>query len=148
MRKGLSRLLLLDVNVLLALAWPNHQFHRAAVARLERSRERWATCAVTELGFIRLSSSPAVVGVSKSPAEAAVLLGALLQDSLHDYIETLPSPAGPALAGSFSRILGSKQVTDAYLLRLAAQQGARLLTFDTRLAALAQDDRRVEVLGG
>ncbi len=31
-----SRPLLLDVNALLALAWPNHQFHRTVLGRLER----------------------------------------------------------------------------------------------------------------
>ena len=53
MRKGSSEQpkgpLLLDVNVLLALAWPNHQFHVAAIERLERKKERWATCALTQL---------------------------------------------------------------------------------------------------
>ena len=40
MKKESSKLLLLDVNVLLALAWPNHQFHATATRRLERSRDR------------------------------------------------------------------------------------------------------------
>jgi hypothetical protein len=35
MKRVHSELLLLDVNVLLALAWPNHQFHAAATHRLE-----------------------------------------------------------------------------------------------------------------
>ncbi|HZT29574.1 MAG TPA: hypothetical protein VFA33_06825 [Bryobacteraceae bacterium] len=38
--------LLLDVNVLLAIAWPNHQFHLTAIAALS-SQNRWATCALT-----------------------------------------------------------------------------------------------------
>src|SRR5438270_7080501 len=33
-----GRLLLLDTNALLALAWPNHQFHSVVVRRLGRSR--------------------------------------------------------------------------------------------------------------
>ena len=61
--------LLLDVNALMALAWPNHQHHRAVVDRLDRPpAPEWATCALTQLGFVRLSSNPAVVGVRRTPA--------------------------------------------------------------------------------
>jgi predicted nucleic acid-binding protein len=60
MKTESSSLLLLDVNVLLALAWPNHQFHAAALRELQPRRGRWATCALTQLGFIRLSSNPAL----------------------------------------------------------------------------------------
>jgi uncharacterized protein len=77
MKKTSSDLLLLDVNVLLAIAWPNHQFHEAATALLS-SRNRWATCALTQLGFIRLSSNPAAVATGRSPREAAGLLARLV----------------------------------------------------------------------
>ncbi len=147
MKKASSEILLLDVNVLLALAWPNHQFHGATLRRLERSRESWATCALTELGFVRLSSNPAAVGVRKSPAEAAALLRSLVGDPHHLYLENLPAPSHPQVAGCFARILGCQQVTDAYLLRLAEARGARLVTFDSRIVAMAQDKGAVEVLG-
>lgn len=39
-----------DVNVLIALAWPNHVFHDEARRRMERERGTWATCVVTQLG--------------------------------------------------------------------------------------------------
>ncbi len=150
MRKGPSErgegVLLLDVNVLLALAWPNHQFHVAALERLEQKNGRWATCALTQLGFIRLSSNPAVVGVTKSPSEAAALLGMLVQDSRHLYLGSMPSPGAELFRQHFERILSSKQVTDAYLLALAEQNNARLVTFDTRLTALARLKEHVEVL--
>jgi toxin-antitoxin system PIN domain toxin len=146
MKKGSSRRLLLDVNVLLALAWPNHQFHRAVLSRLERSTEQWSTCALTQLGFIRLSSNPAVVGLSKSPAEAAALLREVVEDPLHVYLETLPAPSDAPVIDCFARILGSKQVTDAYLLRLAQAHDTTLVTFDRRIQAMAEQDGRVEVL--
>jgi hypothetical protein len=146
MKKESSRLLLFDVNVLLALAWPNHQFHAAATRRLERSRERWATCALTELGFIRLSSNPAAVAPAKTPAEAAALLGALTGDPLHVYIEPLPSPVGEDGRAGLSKILGSRQVTDAYLLFLARRHGAVFVTFDTRLKSVAAAESQLEVL--
>src|SRR5580693_144211 len=40
---------LLDTNVLLALAWPSHEFHETAHRWWTHSRKRWATCALTEL---------------------------------------------------------------------------------------------------
>jgi len=74
MKKATSDLLLLDANVLLAMAWPNHQFHQAAIQRLERRRDRWATCALPQIGFLRLCSNSAVVPSPRRPADAAALL--------------------------------------------------------------------------
>jgi hypothetical protein len=104
MKKAISDLLLLDVNVLVALAWPNHQFHLAAIRRLESRRNRWATCALTQLGFIRLSSNPVAVPSPRRPAEAAALLRIMVQDARHVYLEALPSAMaqgfGTALEGA------------------------------------------------
>ena len=86
--KASSDLLLLDVNVLLALVWPNHQFHTAATQRLESSHQGWATCALTQLDFIRISSNPAALATAKTPAEAARLLGAMVRDPLHVYLRS------------------------------------------------------------
>jgi len=146
MRKASSELLLLDVNVLLALAWPNHQFHAAATRRLESRQDRWATCALTELGFIRLSSNPAAVSAAKTPVEAAALLAAMVKDPLHVYLKSLRAPSDKESIQVFEKILGTKQVTDAYLLRLARQYGARLTTFDTRLQVLTRSEKEIETL--
>ena|SRR5579871_1437637 len=147
MKKAPSSLLLLDVNVLLSLAWPNHQFHQAATKRLERSGDSWATCALTQLGFIRLSSTPAAVQATKSPAEAAALLAAMVSDPLHVYLDTMPQPAGTGYLQAFGKILGSKQVTDAYLVELAHHHQATFLTFDTKLRELAGSASDVEIIG-
>lgn len=145
MKKASSDLLLLDVNVLLAIAWPNHQFHATAIAALSAGN-RWATCALTQLGFIRLSSNPAVVAPAKSPHAAAGLLERLVADSLHVYLDSLPAPASEKWREAFARVLGHQQVTDAYLLKLAAANGAVLVTFDRRLESIAGDQARVRVL--
>jgi toxin-antitoxin system PIN domain toxin len=145
MKKGHSKPLLLDVNVLFALAWPNHQFHSASVRRLESSNAPWATCALTQLSFIRLSSNPAAVPSPKSPAEAALVLASMTRDDLHVFFEALPSPsASPEM---FHRILGAKQVTDIYLLSLALLNDAVFVTFDTKLRGLAGAEPQVEILG-
>jgi toxin-antitoxin system PIN domain toxin len=126
-------LLLLDVNVLLALAWPNHQFHKAAVKRMERSGEKWATCAITELGFVRISSNPVMCNPPKSPREAAGLLTLMVADAHHVFLDAL-SPVSDL--NSWPKIVGYRQVTDAYLIHVAHSAMAKLLTFDIRLAHL------------
>ena len=146
MKKASTDFLLLDVNVLLALAWPNHQFHATAIAALS-SRNRWATCALTQLGFIRLSSNPAAVATAKSPHEAAGLLALLVADSLHAYLDTLPAPASEDWRDAFGALLGHQQATDAYLLRLAAANDAVFVTFDRRLESVADGRAKVRVLG-
>jgi toxin-antitoxin system PIN domain toxin len=140
-----ARPLLLDVNALLALAWPNHQFHAAITARLEeRPTPRWATCALTQLGFVRLSSNPTIVEVRKTPAEAVALLAELTRDQKHVYLETLPAPAHAA--SSFRHILGHQQVTDAYLLAVAGANGATLLTLDRRIVPPSGLGASIEVI--
>ena len=53
---------LLDINVLLALAWPTHVHHAAAHRWFSGSASlAWASCPLTQLGFVRLSMQPAVV---------------------------------------------------------------------------------------
>ncbi len=146
MKKASSDLLLLDVNVLLAIAWPNHQFHAAAIAALS-PQNRWATCALTQLGFIRLSSNPAAISTAKSPREAAGVLARLVADSMHIYLDSLPAPASEDWQDAFVTLFGHQQVTDAYLLRLAAANSAVFLTFDRRLDSVARGKARVTVLG-
>ena len=139
------RPLLLDVNALMALAWPNHQHHRAVLARLDsRPAPEWATCALTQLGFVRLSSNPAVVVVRRTPAQALHLLSQLVADPRHRYLS--PLPALPETARHFRRLLGHQQVTDAYLLAVATKHGAVLLTLDRRLASPAASGADVEVI--
>lgn len=139
------RALLLDVNALIALAWPNHQFHAAILERLERQPvPRWATCALTQLGFVRLSSNPAVVQVRKTPAEAIRLLGELTRDPQHVYLDTLPPLS--EFAAAFRDLLGHQQVTDAYLLALAEASGTTLLTLDRRLAPPGRARSHLEVI--
>ena len=140
-----SRPLLLDVNALLALAWPNHQFHTAVLTRLERRPEpRWATCALTQLGFVRLSSNPKIVEVRKTPVEAVGMLAELTRDQHHVYLETLP--ALPEAAKVFRHLLGHQQVTDAYLLGVAEANDATLLTLDRRLVPPGRARAHVEVV--
>ncbi len=140
-----ERLLLLDVNAFLALAWPNHQFHEVVVERLERRKPvLWATCAITQLGFVRLSCNPSVVEVRKTPGEAIALLQALTSDRQHRYLGTLP----PLTESEerFRQLAGHQQVTDAYLVAIAAANNATLLTLDGRIRLPSNFPALVEVL--
>jgi toxin-antitoxin system PIN domain toxin len=131
-----ERPLLLDVNALLALGWSNHQFHSQLVTRLGRKpRPQWATCVLTQLGFVRLSCNPTAVGARKTAAEAVSLLSQLTADAEHQFIDALPPLT--ETSGIFSQVLGHQQVTAAYLVAVAVRHSATLLTFDRRLAVHA-----------
>ena len=134
---------LLDTNVLLALAWPNHQHHAAAHDWFRaQSRHGWASCAVTQLGFVRLSSNPAYTRSAVAPQQAATLLRELLAHKNHSF---WPSPRADA-PEIYLRALGHQQVNDAYLVEVARRRKGRLVTLDTRLEPHGSDDASVFVI--
>lgn len=125
---------LLDVNALVALAWDAHIHHLAMREWFAAEREQgWATCPVTESGFVRVSSNPSVLS-SPIGAEAArgVLLG-LRNVGVHRFLVNDVSLTDTDVP----KLSGHRQVTDAQLLALARRNGTRLVTFDSGLAVLA-----------
>ena len=121
---------LLDINVLLALTWPNHTFHLAAHHWFDKFSGRlWATCTLTELGFIRLSSNQSFHSEIVTPKEAASELKKFCRDTGHRFW-TSPTAADPTL---FGRAKGHQQVNDAWLVELTRAHGGVLATFDKRL---------------
>lgn len=134
---------LLDVNVLLALAWPNHQHHAAAHRWFSRgSREGWATCPLTELAFVRLSSNPAFTRDAVSPGDALRLLARICRVPGHRSWRELPPVADLA---AFA-LIGHQQVNDAFLVLTAQRQKGVLATFDARIAAWAGAEKHVVVI--
>jgi hypothetical protein len=101
---------------------------------------------LTELGFIRLSSDPRIVGKLVTPMQAAMLLQAMVSDERHVFLTELAAPTQPPFLSAFEKTLGAKQVTDVYLWSLAVSHKARFLTFDARLGALNSQHDNVEVL--
>jgi toxin-antitoxin system PIN domain toxin len=143
-RKGQPAAALLDTNVLLALAWPNHQHHATAHAWFGRhARAGWATCALTQLGFIRLSSNPAYTPSNVTPAEAASLLHEMILHPAHEFWPS-PTAADPTL---FSYSLGHQQVNDAWLVDVVRRRSGRLVTFDARISVHGGETAAVEVIG-
>ena len=136
---------LLDVNALVALAWPNH-IHHAAVMRwfAEQHPDGWATCPLTESGFVRVSSNPLATAEAKTPAEALSLLREMVALPGHHFWLDDVSLAHSDLIDA-GMLHGYRQVTDAHLLALTLRRGGRLVTFDRGVrhlipAASADDD--------
>jgi len=122
---------LLDVNLLVALAWPNHVHHRPALRWFgEHWEEGWASCPLTQSGFVRVSSNYKVLPEAKTPREAALLLRRIVALPHHVFWEDDVSLATSEQV-DLSRILGHRQVTDAHLVALALRRGGRLATFDS-----------------
>ena len=133
---------LLDVNALVALAWDSHIHHAAARRWFAANHAAgWATCPVTESGFVRVSSNHTVLPSALSPQAAREVLHAMRQAGGHRFLVddvSMTDPDVPATAGY-------RQVTDAHLLTLGRRRGLRVVTFDAGLAALA-GGRDVELL--
>jgi toxin-antitoxin system PIN domain toxin len=128
---------LLDVNVLLALAWPNHVHHAAAHSWFDGAGSAgWLTCSVTESGFIRVSSNQRVTPDARSPAEAALLLHRMCRLPGHEF---LVDPV--SLASHHEQVArlahGSAHITDAHLILLAHEATCGFVTFDRRAAEMA-----------
>lgn len=130
---------LLDLNLLVALLWPSHEHHDAAHRWFRaRANGRWATCPLTQLGFVRIVSTPAFSREALSPANAAALLAENLRHPDHEFwSESLHVPA--AIKELEPRLHGHRQLTDAYLLALARHRKGALATFDRRLRDLASE---------
>ena len=132
-----STVWLLDANLLIALTHSAHIHHAEAHAWFAaQPKRRWATCALTQLAFVRLTSNPKVVGSEITPAEAMRALAAMAAQSTHEYWADAPEPLQLATLRS-AALVGHRQVTDAYLLGLAALREQRLATLDRGLVSFA-----------
>lgn len=114
---------LLDVSFLLACGWSSHAKHTVARAWLER-QSAFVTSPLAELGFIRVSMSPAY-RASFADAQAA----------LADIITRKQARWLPAdlRAAQLPALTSHAHVTDAYLVELARAHRLRLATLDDDL---------------
>lgn len=120
---------LLDVNVLIALTWPNHVHHSPARRWFEASSSAgWATTPVTELGFVRVSSNKKVIPDAATPGAALGVLRALCSLSGHEFWPDDARLVDPPFA--IDRVGSYQQVTDVHLAALAARRKGKLVTFD------------------
>ncbi len=114
---------LLDANLLLACGWSAHSHHAAANRWLD-SLDSFATCPVTQMGFIRISIGPAY---GASFADAQRVLRAMVEMPTHQFVTD-----GTA-ATSLPELGTHRDVSDAHLTRLATVNGLKLATLDGNL---------------
>jgi toxin-antitoxin system PIN domain toxin len=134
---------LLDVNVFLALVSENHIHHQLVTTWFNTPGLRWAICPFTEAGFLRNATAPRSGQITMS--EATAVLARMAQRPGYHY---LPIAAGWQTLCSpfFTRLYGTKQVTDAYLLGLALREGLVLVTMDKAIMHLAGKEYSKHVL--
>lgn len=131
---------LLDVNVLMALLWENHEQHAKTRAWFGGVTS-FATCPVSQLGFARVSSHP-LLGYGLSPDDAFGVLRQLLADPRHRFIAADLSCSDRVVRTDL--MAGPNQITDRYLVALARQHDCVLATLDEPLAkAFAPDSKLV-----
>jgi hypothetical protein len=120
---------LLDVNVLISLIDPAHEFHAAVHAWFETNRRHgWATCPITENGCIRIVTKRGYPFSGLSVSAVRDILAELVRLEGHrfwpDSITLLESSRVDL------SLVRPRHLTDFYLLSLARSFGGRLVTFD------------------
>lgn len=139
---------LLDVNVLLALFDRDHVDHPTARGWLSAEIEHgWASCALTQNGFVRIISQPRYPSPI-SPSEAVERLRRATGTEHHDFWPCSVSLLEERLVDR-THLHGPLQVTDVYLLALAVEHGGRFVTFDRSVpltAARGAEPERLVVL--
>lgn len=116
----MNGMVLLDVNLLLAYGWsthPDHQQCRLWISGLTR----FGTCAITELGFLRVSMSP---GYRAKYEDAIRVLHALTSMKGAAFFNCDLEISGMTPVASY------KETTDCYLVELARKHSMRLATLD------------------
>jgi uncharacterized protein len=142
---------LLDVNVLIALLDPDHLNHADAHRWFgSGDRERWATCPLTINGCVRILSGSGYLSQPFPSSEAASLLR---ERCAHGDHESWPADISLLDESRFhlSKLSGSKQLTDVYLLALAVAHRGKLVTFDRSIpwrAVVGAAPASLKILGG
>ena len=129
-RAARHRLALLDVNVLVALFDPDHIHHDLAHDWFaEYGSVGWATCPITEAGFVRVVSNPKYGPDPLRPAAALDLLRRFCESGGHHFWPDAVSFRDDSLF-ALDQARGHRQITDVYLLGLAKKMDGTLTTFD------------------
>jgi toxin-antitoxin system PIN domain toxin len=131
---------LLDINTLLALAWPNHVQHRVAHEWFDlESKRGWGTCSVTQLGFVRISSHPAFEHHVTTQEAFQKLKEIAAVPGYSFWPEPTVGFASDSFSDAVARILTHGMVTDGFLAGVAKFNGGKLSTFDKALARAFPD---------
>jgi predicted nucleic acid-binding protein len=120
---------LLDVNALIAYGFRRHDFHDRVGAWIRsRKRDRFLTCSITELGFVRVLGNLRTCGMNVAQAKSLLMelkgWSDFPLEFLHDGNDISALPAW---------VKTPAQTTDGHLLQLASANGAVLATLDERI---------------
>jgi toxin-antitoxin system PIN domain toxin len=123
---------LLDINLLLALVDPMHVHHEAAHRWFaDRGHQIWATCPLTENGFIRIASHPNYPNRPGDVPAVFTILRQLCEAPGHQFwaedisiLEILEPPTA---------IITHTHITDVYLAGLAVYKKGKLATLDQHI---------------
>ena len=126
---------LLDVNALVALGFREHEFFERVAGwfqNLRQGEHELATCAISELGFVRvlaLSQYGLSVGESKASLVRLKSSSAIGFVFIADDLDASGLPQWVKMP---------KQVTDGHLVQLAKASGAVLATLDLNIPGAFQ----------
>jgi toxin-antitoxin system PIN domain toxin len=122
---------LLDINLLLALSDPMH-IHHDSVHRWfeEKGQQSWATCPITGNGFIRIASHP---NYPNRPGDVTAVVEIFRQFCDTPGHHFWPEDISILQILEAEAIITHGQITDVYLLGLAAHKKGKLATLDQRI---------------
>jgi toxin-antitoxin system PIN domain toxin len=121
---------LLDANVLIALTVSEHEHHDRATVWAS-TVDRFAICPIVEGSLIRF-----LIRLGEPAAAASEVVKGIHH---HASCEFWPDSISYREV-ELGHVLGHRQVTDAYLVRLARAHAAALATLDEKLARSSQAD--------
>lgn len=114
---------LIDINVLVALAWSLSPGHKRVIEWADREAG-FATSTAVQVAFMRVSMSPAF---GATFGDASAVLESVLSRWQHRLIPDSIS------AADLPPVQGHKEIHDAHLIVLARQHGLKLATLDQAL---------------
>jgi toxin-antitoxin system PIN domain toxin len=144
-----SRVALLDVNVLVALFDPDHVHHDLAHDWFaDNGAKGWATCPLTHNGLVRVLSHPRYGNPSATLRGVRQAVKRFVSNKNHEFWADDVSLCDDS-AFDVTGMVGHRQITDVYLLGLATKRKGHLVTFDRSIpvrAVMGADARSLTVV--
>jgi len=123
---------LLDVNVLVALGFLQHEFHERVASWVRTLASRGipelVTCSITELGFVRVLVQAPQYGFTIAHARTL-----LLRLKTGNSLKFTFIPDDHDVSHIPAWVKTAKQTTDGHLVQLAKAKSAILATLDERI---------------
>lgn len=119
------------MNALLALEIQEHEFHERTakwVKKVSVGESAFATCAITELGFLRIFLQASHAGISVAQVQKLL---AHLKSSQNVRFQFLVDDHDAVQLPAW--VKWPKQITDGHLVTLAKAHGALLATLDEKI---------------